>query len=58
MEDILHAAIELLESGSDEGCDGLVVVGAFEFHKLRQVIHNKQGVWYGDVLDGEKKNET
>lgn len=40
MDDLLRTAVSLLESGDDEGCDGLVVVGRTEFWALRKMVAN------------------
>lgn len=51
MHELLGALLELLDSGSDEGCDGLVVVGREEFLKVRRIVKDMTGEDHGDVKE-------
>lgn len=44
---LLAAAVELLESGDDEGCDGLVVVSADAYGMLQNIVQAMTGIQYG-----------
>jgi hypothetical protein len=46
--ELLAAAIAVLDSGDDTGCDGVIVVGAKEYFALRRLVANT-GVWYGSI---------
>ena len=52
MSELMRLVIALLRSGSDEGCDSLVVVDRKEFIDLRVYVAEKTGTWYGGVQDG------
>lgn len=41
------AARRLLDSGDNEGCDGLVVVGEKEYAGLREALHQTTGTYAG-----------
>jgi hypothetical protein len=48
---LIAAAIELLESGNDEGCDGLVVVSADTYTSLQRVVQAMTGIQYGATVE-------
>src|SRR5262245_41030237 len=43
----LQAAREVLESGDDEGCSGLVVVTESSYRRLREAVHALTGEYHG-----------
>jgi uncharacterized protein YbaR (Trm112 family) len=45
--ELREAIISLLQSGEDAGCNGLVCVEEKEYHKLRRLLHDYTGQWYG-----------
>lgn len=49
----VDAIRDLLQSGSDAGCDGTVVVGRKEFMKLREMFDKFEGERCGDVTEDE-----
>lgn len=56
---MLYEAIrELLEDADDTGCEGVTVVSAAPFNKLRDVFHGITGEWCGsEVFDKDKEDE-
>ena len=54
--ELQNAAIALLETGDDEGCDGNVVVQVEEFRKLQELIKDRTGETYGSVSDDNVSN--
>lgn len=49
MKDLIQKAIDVLESGSSEGCSGdLIVADRVAYQSLRNAVHNLTGVWYGE----------
>jgi hypothetical protein len=56
--DLLDAAIALLQSGSDDGCDQLVVVDLGTFLALRQLVEQETGECFGDVRDDYEVQES
>lgn len=46
---LLQKAVDLLASGDDTGCDGLVVVGYKEYMELRKFVHELTGEWHGCI---------
>ncbi|HEY1598843.1 MAG TPA: hypothetical protein VGG64_04530 [Pirellulales bacterium] len=50
-EQLLFAAIELLESVRKEGCDGLVVASADYYATLQKVVHAMTGLEYGRFIE-------
>lgn len=48
-KELLEAAEQVLMSGDDTGCDGLVVVGLEEFLALREVVGKMTGHYLGSV---------
>lgn len=52
-ETLVQAAIDLLESGGDEGCDGLVVVTAVAYRQLQTAVMQVVGQGYGIVVQGK-----
>ena len=53
-DNVVQAAVDLLASGDDTGCDGLVCVANAEYAKLREVVHELTGEWHGvDVGDDD-----
>jgi hypothetical protein len=46
-EKLLAIAIELLESGDDTGCEGLIVVSNDAFVFIQQVVQAHTGIQYG-----------
>jgi len=47
---LVQAAIGLLESGDDEGCEGLVVVTAETYRRLQAAVRAAVGQGYGIVV--------
>lgn len=47
---LVQAAVELLVSGDDEGCDGLVVVTADAYCQLQTAVMQVVGQGYGIVI--------
>lgn len=50
-DQLLAAAVELLESGDDEGCDGLIVVTADAYVWLQRVVQAQTGIQYGVSIE-------
>lgn len=50
-DQLLAATIELLESGDDEGCDGLVIVTADAYVLLQQVVRAQTGFVFGVSIE-------
>jgi hypothetical protein len=50
-DQLLSAAIELLESGDDEGCDGLVVISSDAYVTLQLVVQAMTGIQYGATVE-------
>jgi hypothetical protein len=51
--ELMTEVIELLRSGDDTGCDGLVVVGREELLAVRKLVQKHTGRLYGNVSDDE-----
>ena len=47
---LVQAAIDLLESGDEEGCEGLVVVTAESYRCLQAAVRAAVGQGYGIVV--------
>lgn len=54
---MMNAVIELLESGDDEGCDGLIVVDIHKFVALQQLVKDATGIEYGSVYQELSEEE-
>lgn len=50
---LVETTMDLLESGSSEGCEGLIVVDASRYHELRRIVHDVTGMWVGELEDEE-----
>lgn len=61
MNEILNAITELLESGDDTGCDGLICVDAKAFARLQKANHTLTGLMQGQDMSSyldETNNDT
>lgn len=50
---LLGKVVNLLSSGDDEGCDGLVVVDREAFMELREEVHLMTGESYGSIREDD-----
>lgn len=53
-EQLLEKTVNLLDSGDDTGCDGLVV-GAFEFVALQELVKELTGITHGSLENFDTK---
>lgn len=51
MDEVMKAAIALLESGDRTGCDTLIVCDNEPYLQLQRAVHNVTGVTYGETSD-------
>ena len=53
VKELMEKVTKLLDSGDDEGCDGLVVVGRKEFMDLRKMVKETTGEVCGYVSEDD-----
>lgn len=56
-QSLIEAIVLLLESGDDEGCDGLVVVTAKAYRQLRDALEQSTGQLVGIEVAHQLKPE-
>lgn len=54
---VINAVASLLESGSTEGCDGVMVMGLDEYRWAQKEMKNFTGIMYGEIVIEEKEEE-
>lgn len=57
MKEFQQAVADLLESGSDEGCENCLVVASVQYYRVQALLHEWTGIRWGVYADEQAGDE-